>query len=626
MLLDEYFFKSCITHPAAPALWVDGVTYSYADLAHRALSIGREIRAVTTAAAHATHQSTAPVAPVRTPCLLFASRSVDAYAGLLGALHAGCGYIPLSPKSPEERNLQVIRTSGARVVLVDNKWHAEWNALCAVAPAGFFDDYIVIHLDSIRAFEARAFETQDFEAQAFKAQNGDAKNFEVLSETALRREVEAPQERQPDDLAYVLFTSGTTGTPKGVKISHASISGYIKNEAALRPSAPGDRYSQFFDLTSDPSLEEMFLCWANGACLYTMPANDPLSVARFMVEHKLTHLSSVPATIAFLKQYRKLKPGMFPHLKLSSYGGEAFRADLLAAWAEAAPNSVILNLYGPTETTVAVTRFAIHASKVDETIQGIVPIGSPMRGMEAVVLDERGEPVPVGEVGELLVGGPQVAIGYIGAKPGDTQRFIQTSFAGKQATRWYRTGDLVRAVEPGNGVGDASATGELEYHYRGRVDSQVKIRGNRIELQEVESVLAAASGTNMTAAIALPGDAQGVSPGIVAFVSKPSQTERQKEAQQESENVSQNDRDSEHAEAFDKAAVLQHCREQLPAFAVPIKIVLWGDFPLNLAGKLDRQALLRDYARATSPSNATELAATAATATKTETATVIDAG
>lgn len=592
MLLDEYFFKSCLTDPAGPALWVDGVTYSYADLARRALSISRSLKAITKERGiHAISEDGASGVPASAPCLLFAYRSIDAYAGLLGALRAGYGYIPLSPKSPEERNLQVIRTSGSQIILVDNKWDAEWRALLAAAPAGFFNDYIVIRLDI-------------------------NETFEPLTETELRSEAEPPKGRKSGDLAYVLFTSGTTGTPKGVKISHASISAYISNEAALRPSAPGDRYSQFFDLTSDPSLEEMFLCWANGACLFSMPANDPLSVARFMVEHKLTHLSSVPATIAFLKQYRKLKPGMFPDLKLSSYGGEAFRADLLSAWAKAAPNSVILNLYGPTETTVAVTRFAIHASKVDDSLQGIVPIGSPMSGMEAIVLDESGEPVWVGDVGELLVGGAQVAIGYIGAKPSDTQRFIERAFAGKTATRWYRTGDLVRAVASDISVDDGAIAGALEYHYHGRVDSQVKIRGNRIELQEVESVLAAASGTNMTAAIALPGDAQGVSPGIVAFVSKPSQNESQKELV------------GAHADAFDKAAVLQHCRDHLPAFAVPIKIALWGDFPLNLAGKLDRQALLRDYTRSTSTAKATNAATgtTAATATRTESATAVDAG
>lgn len=587
MLLDEYFFKSCITAPNAPALWVDGVTYTYADVACRALSVSQKIRNAAHGSTAAIVDEAASLDAAPKPCLLFAYRSIDAYAGVLGALHAGFGYIPLSPKSPEERNLQVIRTSGSHVILVDQKWDAEWAALTAVAPEGFFDDYIVIRLD--------------------------IKNvFQTLTEETLLAATETLAHRHSENLAYVLFTSGTTGTPKGVKISHASISAYISNEAALRPAAPGDRYSQFFDLTSDPSLEEMFLCWANGACLYSMSANDPLSVARFMVEHQLTHLSSVPATIAFLKQYRKLKPGMFPALKLSSYGGEAFRADLLSAWAEAAPNSVILNLYGPTETTVAVTRFAIHASDVDHSRQGIVPIGSPMRGMEAIVLDESGEPVPEGEVGELLVGGTQVAIGYIGAKPSDAQRFIDRTFEGKTARRWYRTGDLVRAIESDGGSDDAATADDLEYHYHGRVDSQVKIRGNRIELQEVESVLAAASGTNMTAAIALPGDAQGVSPGIVAFVSKPSQ------------NDANNEIDDAQDDAFDKAAVLQHCRDHLPAFAVPIKIVQWGDFPLNLAGKLDRLALLRDYARAAATVSVST-STTAANAARTDAVTTTDA-
>lgn len=557
MFVDAYFFDSFLASPSAPALWVDGVTYSYTELADRALSVSRTLTAAF-AERRAKDSRSDEKTSVPKACLLFAFRSTNAYAGLLGTLHAGYGYIPLSPRAPSARNLTIIRSSGVRVILVDGTCKGEWDSLVEAAPEGLLDDLLIIHLDVEKTFVASA-------------------------DATLRTEAAAYAGRDPGDLAYVLFTSGSTGTPKGVRISHTSISGYIGNESGLRPHAEGDRYSQFFDLTTDPSVEEIFLCWANGACLYTMPKNDPLSVSAFLKEHRLTHFSSVPSTIAFLKQYRKLKPGMFPHLKLSIFGGEAFRGELLRTWAEAAPNAEIRNMYGPTETTVAVAKFSILAAQVSEEFNGVLPIGRAMAGVELVIVDETGEPVPAGEPGELLVGGPQLAMGYIDASNEDMQRFVMCTFAGRTATRWYRTGDLVSARE-----GDPALAHEGEgagplYRFLGRIDSQVKIRGNRIELQEVESVLTAASGAAMTAAIALPGDDLGISPGIIGFIGA----------------SSQGDAGDESAIAADNLAILQRCRMKLPAFAVPLQIVRLNEFPLNLAGKLDRLALTRHYLHAT---------------------------
>lgn len=550
MFVDAYFFNSFLAQPSAPALWVDGVTYSYADLANRALSVSHQVREALANRHNIDASSTAPDAPKA--CLLFAYRSVNAYAGLLGTLHAGYGYIPLSPVAPPERNLQVIQSSGVCTVLVDRRCEADWLALTEKAPQGLPKDFVIISVDTEQTFESMPTSQVETEAADYAT-------------------------RDPSDLAYVLFTSGSTGTPKGVQISHTSIASYIGNESQRRPRAAGDRYSQFFDLTTDPSVEETFLCWANGACLYTMPKNDPLSVASFLAEHQLTHFSSVPSTIAFLKQYRKLKPAMFPHLKLSIFGGEAFRGEWLRAWAEAAPHAEIRNMYGPTETTVAVAKFIVDASTIDENFEGVLPIGEPMEGIELTVVNEALSPVPLGEPGELLIGGPQLAIGYIGASSADTQRFIIKTFDDKQATRWYRTGDLVSAhAQPhaNCGAGDS-----LQYRFLGRIDSQVKIRGNRIELQEVESVLAVASGATMTAAIALPADALGVSPGIVAFI-----------------GGSEDAVEGAHGTiAATDAEILQQCRLKLPAFAVPIRVIRLRDFPLNLAGKLDRLALARQY-------------------------------
>ncbi|MCY0389423.1 amino acid adenylation domain-containing protein [Robbsia sp. Bb-Pol-6] len=516
-MLDSFFFDTAARLPDAPALWVDAQLLSYRTLAEQADRVADGLQRLTS-----------DIVPARegdTPaCLLFAHRSAAAYGGLLGILASGHAYVPLGAHFPPERNAAIARRSGARVLLVDRDCATR---LAELQP--LLDPAIrIVAIESLLAAE-----------QA------------VAVPDAPQRVVHA--RRTCADLAYVLFTSGTTGVPKGVKVTHANATAYMRSQVAVDPAAANARYSQAFDLTFDLSVHDMFVCWANAGCLYVPPSSDPLTLFAFVRQHALTHWGSVPSTAAFIQQFRKLKPDVFPSLRMTMFCGEALPTSLAQAWALAAPHSRIRNLYGPTEATIACMRFEVERPALARSTDAVVPLGWSLPGEETLVVDAQGEPVADGEKGELLLAGAQLAAGYISDNPADHAKFFDRVYAGRTARRWYRTGDLA----------SVSASHGMRFH--GRTDSQVKIRGHRIETQEVEHALRLASGALMVAVIPWPRDATGMANGLVGFVT---------------------------GTARDDVTILAACRQQLPLYAVPSRVVRLDAFPVNANGKIDRNALL----------------------------------
>lgn len=509
-MLDSFFFHSAARLPDANALWVDGGYSSYQRLAECADRVASALQGLDTVDEGRSQPS---------PCLLFAHRSEAAYAGVLGILAAGRAYVPLNKNFPKERNAAIARRSGCRVLLVDERCS---EALAALMP--LLDPSIqVIAIETLmRRHEA---------AQGF-----------------------ARRERSPGDTAYVLFTSGTTGVPKGVMVTHANASTYMRSQLQLDPAPADSRFSQVFDLTFDLSVHDMFVCWGNGGCLYVPPSTDALELAAFVPEHRLTHWASVPSTGSFMQQFRKLKPAVFPDLQYSMFCGEAFPAALARDWSRAAPNSRILNLYGPTEATISCLRFEVEPGFLEGFDGGVLPLGVSLPGEETVIVDEAGKPVAPGCTGELLLGGHQLAAGYVSENPADHARFFECRYPDHVATRWYRTGDL------------ASVNNENGLVFHGRLDTQVKIRGNRIELQEIEYVIKRCTEAAMVCVVAWPRDKAGMAAGLVAFMS---------------------------GADLEDAWVLAECRKRLPLYAIPNRVVQLETLPLNVNGKVDRNALTR---------------------------------
>jgi non-ribosomal peptide synthetase component F len=311
-----------------------------------------------------------------------------------------------------------------------------------------------------------------------------------------------------------------------------------------------DRFAQPVDLTFDLCIHPIFVCWERGACLCSLPKDAVMAPAFFIRREGITVWVSVPSTGVFLLSMRLLKPGAFPTLRLSVFCGEPLSAAVAAAWQAATPNGRVENVYGPTETTVAVTRYRWDPEQSpDECVNGIVPIGWFFGDQKGAIVDENNHLVEAKATGELLISGPQVTAGYIRQPALNGERFV--SVAGMDGNHWYRTGDLVREDDRGC------------LHYAGRADNQVKVRGYRVELQEIDHALRRAAGTEHGTAIAWPIK-NGSAEGIVAFVAH---------------------------STVPRSDILSGCRAMLPSYMVPTAIHIIDELPLNANGKIDRKAL-----------------------------------
>ena len=344
----------------------------------------------------------------------------------------------------------------------------------------------------------------------------------------------------PDDLAYVIFTSGSTGTPKGVPITHRSACTFVRAEQRLFGVGPEDRIFQGFSLAFDASVEELWLAWASGACLVagtkTLMQAGP-DLARRLGEAGVTVWSTVPTLLG-------IQSDPVPSLRLLILGGEACPADLVARWWR--PDLRMVNTYGPTEATVIATWTDLLPGRP-------VTIGKAVPNARVYVLDDHGGLCPIGVPGELHLSGAGLSPGYLGRPDLTAERFIPNPYAdGPFTERLYRTGDRVRFND----------SGDLEF--LGRLDSQVKLRGFRIELEEVEASLRLDPSV-LAAAVALWQE-DGLQ-RLVAYVVPRS------------------------GAGVDEADLLRGLRDRLPSYMVPSTIDDLASLPTLVSGKLDRKRL-----------------------------------
>lgn len=515
------FLESAERFPDRPALVVDGESLSYAAL-----------RGLVRKVASAIHDVQSEPQPFSLVALL-AHRSQTAYAGILGSLAAGKGYVPLNPKFPLERILQMLALSGCTTLIVDKEClsqlsgllkHVEWS-LTIILPKVTSSDEL--------------------------SSNNPRHRFLFAEQLPAEGSFFFEEDSAPASLAYLLFTSGSTGVPKGVPISQGNVRSYVDYVCQRYEVNEQDRFSQQFDLTFDLSAHDMFVCWERGACLYCVPEKSVMAPAKFIRDHQLTMWFSVPSVVGLLSKMRLLSPGGFPSLRCSLFCGEPLPASYAQSWQTAAPNSIVENLYGPTEATIAITHYRwVSEKSLQECVNGIVPIGQIFQGQQFRVTDSRGKSVPFGDAGELCLSGSQVASGYWNNPEKTLQQFVRLPDTDDQL--WYRTGDLVRQDDSGN------------LCYLGRIDHQVKIRGYRVELQEIEAVLRQACGTEQVVSVPWPVH-NGSAEGVVAFISG--------------------------VKALDERRILARCSDVLPDYMVPKKIYVVNEFPINSNQKIDRGKL-----------------------------------
>ncbi|MEO3855319.1 amino acid adenylation domain-containing protein, partial [Acrocarpospora sp. B8E8] len=468
LVLDSFEAQARAT-PDAVAVATGGVRLTYAELDARANGIAHLLR----------ERGAGPesVIGVRVP------RGEHLMPALLGVWKAGAAYLPLDLATPPARLAQLLSNAGARILLA------------APGPDGVVPDGTALEgvaLEGV-ALEDTALKGVALEDTALKGKvPGDTVPLGVVPEGVDVVRVDrlgdlpatAPaRATDPDQLAYVIFTSGSTGGPKGVLVSQRSLAGYIASTAGY-PHGPGE-VPLFSSAAFDLVVPALFQPLMSGRTLRLLPEGlDLADLGKALA-------ASAPYTFA------KMTPA---HLELLTHqltaeqaaglsgllvvAGQALPAELVRRWRALAPATPLINSYGPTETTVSC--FAHLVPPGEEPADGTVPIGLPMAGVTALILDAELRPVPDGVIGELHVGGPGLARGYLG-RPGLTaERFIPAAGGG----RLYRTGDLARRT----------ATGEVEFH--GRADDQVKIRGHRIEPGEIAAVLRAHPGVRDAVVVA----------------------------------------------------------------------------------------------------------------------------
>jgi non-ribosomal peptide synthetase component F len=316
------------------------------------------------------------------------------------------------------------------------------------------------------------------------------------------------------------------------------------------PIYPEDRVSQFYDLTFDPSVLEIFPALEAGACLHVVPSPERLSPARFIRDEALTVWHSVPSVIGALRRFGQLAPGCFPSIRLSMFGGEALLLGHAEAWRAAAPNGAVDNQYGPTEVTVGCLAELVGERPRITAERGVIAIGEPFPGTRAAVVDGSGALVPDGAVGELALSGAQVSAGYFDDPALTQRRFPTVDIAGSGRARWYLTGDRARRDEDGH------------FHHLGRLDHQVKIQGKRVELEEIEAHVRDVTGGE---AAVLPWPVrEGAAVGVIAFVVG--------------------------GRVAPEVAQIA-LRGRLPGHMVPRRILPREALPLGATGKIDRRAL-----------------------------------
>jgi amino acid adenylation domain-containing protein len=517
--LAELFRHSAARHAARPALWVDGEFISYHDLLTLAAQIAHPL-------------IRAGYADGTARCAILGNRGLVDFAGILGASLARCTYVPLNARHPPQRLAQIMHDAEAQALVVGRNHLDHARVLLQATP----HPVLVLLPDSPNVPDWAV---------------GIARHRFLCRGDMPQANVDGIGYGSSNDGAYLLFTSGSTGAPKGVLVHNHNVMPYLRSVAARYAPSPDDRCTQLFDLTFDLSVHDMFLCWGAGATLFRVPDSARFAPRDFVRRHALTMWFSVPSTAAMMLGLRALRPGDLPSLRLGLFCGEALPKRLALAWAAAAPNAVIENLYGPTEATIALTAFRLPRDpQALDALPEVLPIGAPLPEQDALPVDPTGQPTRDGEEGELCLAGSQVTDGYWRRPDLTSQRFVQFDWDTTHRI-WYRTGDRARL------------TSQHGLVFLGRLDRQVKVSGHRVELQEVEAVLHRAADAN-AAAIAWPLSPDGLALGIVGFVG------------------------STECQVDDMMAA---CRQVLPAYAVPSAIHRVDDWPLNSSGKTDHARL-----------------------------------
>jgi amino acid adenylation domain-containing protein len=461
---------------------------------------------------------------------LYLDKSLEAVAAIYGAMKAGAAYVPLDPRAPIGRLGYIVADCGIRVLVSGAEKASGWADL---ARSGASLDAIVVP------------NAERVDAETAGAKLLTSRDIDV-------QEAMAPAGRTIDlDLAYILYTSGSTGNPKGVMLSHLNALTFVRWTVERFGIGPEDRLSSHAPFHFDLSILDLYAAAEAGAAVVLVPPElsvFPITTRDFIRDRRLTIWYSVPSMLTMLVERGGLEVGDFPDLRVMLFAGEVFPMKYLRQLVELLPHVRFFNLYGPTETNVC-TYFEVGEIPEEQTEP--VPIGRAIDDVDVFAVTDDGRLAAIDEVGELYVRGTTVMQGYWGDVEGTERALVRNPIAPELRDPAYRTGDLVRR----DGGGD--------YRLLGRRDHQIKSRGYRIELGEVETALYAHPGVVECAVIAVPDPM--VTNRIKAYVVG--------------------------RDGVTTDALITFCRERIPEYMVPEHIELRDVLPKTSTGKVDRQAL-----------------------------------
>ncbi len=461
---------------------------------------------------------------------IHAGKGLDAAVALYGIMKAGGAYVPLDPSSPPARQAFIVRDGGIRHLVTEPR---RLGALRLLLAEGLPVESVT-GVDEAPAEGVRWASWGDVEAHPPAAHDPDLVEM---------------------DLAYVLYTSGSTGTPKGVMHAHRSALAFARVAADTYGFRGDDRLSNHAPLHFDLSTMDYFSAALAGATTVIVPeahTRFPASFASLIEAERLTVLYAVPLALTQLLLHGAIEKRDLSSVRWVLFGGEPFPTRHLRALMHALPRARFSNVYGPTEVNGVTYHIVPPIAEDDETP---IPIGIPYANVEVRIVGDDDEPVTDGEIGELLVRTPTMMRGYWGRPDLDARAFWARPVFGHHHDVYHRTGDLVRR----------GADGLLEFH--GRRDRQVKARGYRIELDEVEAALSTHDAVESAAAFAVR-DADGVVHVEAAVTARDGQ-------------------------APTVESLLAHLATLLPRYAIPEHLALLDDMPRTSTGKIDRRELAR---------------------------------
>jgi amino acid adenylation domain-containing protein len=501
LLLQNYVDRTAEQRPDSTAVVSGSERWSYRDVAAFSNRLARTLQAAGCSRGDR-------VALVLPKC----PRTI---AAIIGILKAGSAYVPIDPTSPPTRASAILQSAEPKVILTDTSGS---HCLTGDAPAAVLD------ISNIPSFCGAPVHTS----------------------------------HGPEDMAYIMYTSGSTGIPKGVVITHANVTAFVEWAVRYFDLSAADRMSGHPPLYFDLSVFDIFGAFAAGAELHLPPGEinvSARSAASFIRSSRLSQWFSVPSLMTYLAKFDTIAFGDFPDLRRVLWCGEALPAPVLRHWMERLPHVRFTNLYGPTEATIASSYFTVEKipSPTDE-----IPIGTACPGETLLVLDEELRPVRAGEIGDLFIAGSGLSSGYWRDVSKTEAAFLQYTDQSGSTQRIYKTGDLAKLDTSGFA------------YFVGRKDSQIKSRGYRIELGEIESALNTISELKESAVVAVCSE--GFENTLICCAY------------------------SLGATGLTPVEIRSHLRSRLPAYMVPSRWMQLETLPRNANGKIDR-ALLKEKFR-----------------------------